>query len=106
MAYHPYCIECGVVSIVGSDCGRPLGHYINLLYTLSNYISETSPSALGLTRAQRGLIVRELEASPTISDCFGVSLTSQKDTFIDIVRAVRPDITRSLLEQFMITFQA
>ena len=103
---HPYCASCGVVDVVGADRGLPLGHFINVLSVLSYELDRLAPHVAPLTRAQRGLIVREMESLPVFADPFGISRTVQLDFFLDSVHKYRTDLSQRLIHDIVDEFRA
>lgn len=101
LARHPFCQACGVVATLGRERGLKVGHFINVLSHIAASLGRLGPRAVPLTRAQRGLIVRELSESPTFADPFGVPRNAQVQTFISIVRRFREDLSPGYLRDMV-----
>lgn len=74
---HPWCLECGDIKNISNDRPKSLGHWMNILGSISH--------ELDLTQCQTRLIAKELESSRYLCDTFGTFGSSQRDVFISIV---------------------
>ena len=75
---HPWCTCCGLVKNISEDRARGLGYWMNLLSSVANHY--------GLTRCQKRLIAKEIEASDHFDDKFGMYGSFQKINFKKIVK--------------------
>ena len=72
---HPCCSKCGQVKSVSSDRPKPIGHYLNILGSISK--------AHSVSRIQIRLICRELDC---LNDPYGFDRHQQKEVFKEILR--------------------
>lgn len=99
LARHPYCKHCGAVALLGKERGLGVGHYVNALSMLAANLERMRPRGVRMTRAQRGMIVREILSDPMFADPFGVSRAAQMAFFVSTVRRFRKDLSPDYIRE-------
>ena len=96
LAPHPFCEDCGLIKIVGTNRGLDMGGLMNLISKLYRRLRDAGVHA---TEAQKRVVVKNLEAAKAHDD-FGLSRRHQNHLVSRIVGeclGVRPSVVESYL---------
>ena len=75
---HPWCEKCGLVKNISDDRPYKIGYWMNVLTRLAHF--------LRLTQCQKRLIAKELESYEWFTDMYGITGSTQKALFIEIIK--------------------
>ncbi len=75
---HHWCIRCGLVKNISEDRPKNIGYWVNILSRLSHRFS--------IAQCQKRLIIKEMQSNEEFGDLYGLTGSSQKEFFIDIVK--------------------
>ena len=77
-AFHPWCIHCGLIKNISEDRPKKIGYWMNVLSELSYRFS--------IPQCQKRLIAKELQTCEEFEDSYGLTGSSQKEFFINVVK--------------------
>lgn len=75
---HPWCIKCGMVKNISFDRAKKMGYWTNILARISRQFKAA--------QAQKRLVAKELERYDGFDDIYSMTLTSQQQIFVNIVK--------------------
>ena len=78
IALHPWCILCGQIKNISDDNGKTIGYWTNILSRICNHYN--------ITKVQRRLIANEIINNEEFKDIYGITITSQKNFFINLIQ--------------------
>ena len=75
---HPWCTHCGLIKNISDDQPKKIGYWINVLSLVEkNY---------NIKKVQKRLIAKELESNKDFNDFYGITGSSQKELFKNILK--------------------
>lgn len=103
LAPHPYCEKCGLVRNVGPDKPRKVGFYMDVLSRIEKHLKREHDKGgkYKLTETHKRLIVKKIQDEEVFFDLYGVMASTQEEKFIDIIKEVRPDIEKYVIEYYL-----
>ncbi len=95
-APHPFCVGCGTVRDLTRPKAKPLGYFLSGVGHLAAY-QERFNSEAKLVQVHRHLITSRLASRPEFEDPYGTPGPRQLETYVDVVRSIRPDLEEDLI---------
>ena len=74
---HQWCVYCGVVKNISDDKVHKLGYWMNILSKIADRFS--------LKQVQKRFIAKELASHEWFNDSYGITGSSQKELFRNVV---------------------